>query len=394
MILGAFAVIGFASHTYGQNNVGIGTTTPHPDAMLEITSGGGEKGLIIPRMNTLQRLTLAPSTQSDGLLVYDTDIHQFCYWDENAAQWVCVGGSGGNTGPTGPAGATGSTGSSGANGANGATGPAGATGATGPAGISGATGPSGANGATGPVGPTGAGVPGATGPTGPAGADGATGPAGPTGAGLPGPTGPAGVTGVTGATGPAGPTGAGLPGPTGPAGINGVTGATGPAGPTGAGVPGPTGPTGANGATGPAGTNGATGPAGAIGAIGPTGPQGPAGSGTGIDWTSTIWINNSNYTVPAGVEVVHFHSLTANRSLTLGTCDATTNALRQIVAVNHGGRTASTSSTPGTFTISLTTGNTARFPGINSWGPSSSGDYNVKTFVCMPVNSIWYWTWR
>jgi len=135
------------------------------------------------------------------------------------------------------------------------------------------------------------------------------------------------------------------------------------------------------------------GSSGANGAIGPTGPQGPAGSGTGVDWTSTIWIDNSNYTVPAGVDV-HFYNLSANRSLTLGTCDVNTNAYRQIVAVNHGGRTASTSSTPGTFSISLTTGNTARFPGLNSWGPSSSGDYNVKTFVCMPVNGTWYWTWR
>lgn len=356
LIISVLAVLGSALHSFAQNNVGIGTTTPHPDAMVEITSGGGEKGLLIPRMNTIQRLALIPTIQSDGLLVYDIDMHQFCYWDENAGQWICVGGGTGSVGPTGATGATGSSG------VNGSAGPTGATGATGP------TGPAGANGVTGPTGPTGVGVPG---PTGPAGAIGATGPEGPTGAGAPGPTGPTGPTGANGVTGPAGPTGAGVPGPTGPAGINGTTG--------------PTGPAGANGATGPAGANGAT---------GPTGPQGPAGTGSGIDWTSTIWVNNSNYTVPAGVEVVHFYNLNANRSLTLGTCDANTNAFRQIVAVNHGGRTASTSSTPGTFTISLTTGNTARFPGINSWGPNSSGDYNVKTFVCMPVNGTWYWTWR
>ena len=367
-IVSAIALISICtmvlSTVSAQNNVGIGTTTPHPDASLEVTSLNGEKGLLIPRMNSIQRLALNPAPQSNGLLVYDVDLDQICYWDENDAQWVCLGGAGsqGPTGPTGAAGTPGVAGPQGPAGADGATGPAGPTGA---AGATGATGPSGANGATGPAGPTGAagptGVPGSTGPTGPAGANGATGAAGPTG--VPGPTGATGPTGANGVTGPAGPTGA--------------------AGPTG--VAGPTG------ATGPTGANGATGPAGPTGAVGPTGP---AGSGNGVDWTSTIWVNNANYTVPAGVEVVHFYNLTANRSLTLGTCNATTNALRQIVAVNHGGRNASTSSSPGTFSISLTSGNTARFPGINSWGPSSSGDYNVKTFVCMQVNSTWYWTWR
>ena len=94
------------------NNVGIGTITPHPDAILEITSDNGTKGLIVPRMNTIQRQLLVPTIQSDGLLVYDTDIDQLCYWDENDAQWVCIGGIGnfGPTGPTGPAGPTGANG--------------------------------------------------------------------------------------------------------------------------------------------------------------------------------------------------------------------------------------------------------------------------------------------
>lgn len=144
------------------------------------------------------------------------------------------------------------------------------------------------------------------------------------------------------------------------------------------------------GAQGPAGATGSQGPAGATGA---TGATGPAGVGS-VDWTQTVWVDNSNYTVPAGVEVVHFYNLSANRSLTLGTCSSTVNTNRQIVAVNHGSRTASTSSSYGSYTISLTSGNTARFPGINSWGPSSAGDYNVKTFVCMSVGGTYYWTWR
>lgn len=141
---------------------------------------------------------------------------------------------------------------------------------------------------------------------------------------------------------------------------------------------------------------GATGSVGATGSTGAQGIQGNTGASGigGIDWTKTVWVNNAAYTVPAGVEIVHFYGLTANRNLVLGTCDASTNANRQIISVNHGGRDATTSAAPGTFTISLTTGNTARFPGLNSWGPSTSGDYNVKTFVCMPVNGTWFWTWR
>ena len=311
-----------------QNNVGVGTTTPDPTAILDVESD--DKGILIPRLNTLQRQGI--TAPAEGLLVYDTDEDCFYYFSAASGTWenLCSG-AGGVTGPTGAQGLQGIPGPPGQNGATGATGPAGATG------------------------PTGAGTQGPTGPTG------ITGATGPTGAGLPG---PAGATGPQGPTGVTGPTGAGIQGPPG---LTGATGPTGPTGPTGAGLPGPT---------------------------GPTGPQGPPGTGGGVDWTSTIWVNNANYTVPAGVEVVHFYNLTSNRSLTLGTCNATTNALRQIVAVNHGGRNASTSSSPGSFSISLTSGNTARFPGINSWGPSSSGDYNVKTFVCMQVNSTWYWTWR
>ena len=128
--------------------MGIGTTTPHPDAILDISSDNGQKGLLVPRMNTVQRLLLAPGIQSDGLMVYDIDLDQFCYWDENDAQWVCIGGLG-NLGPTGP------TGPQGIQGVPGPPGPAGANGATGPAGANGATGPAGANGSTGATGPTG-----------------------------------------------------------------------------------------------------------------------------------------------------------------------------------------------------------------------------------------------
>ena len=82
----------FSQFGFAQDNVGIGTTTPHESSIVDISSV--EKGLLVPRMNTLQRLGINPTTGSDGLLVYDTDLDQFWYWD--GTQWVQ------STGPAGP----------------------------------------------------------------------------------------------------------------------------------------------------------------------------------------------------------------------------------------------------------------------------------------------------
>lgn len=272
------------------DNVGIGTVTPHPNAILDMASD--DKGVLVPRLNTLQRLALNPLTSANGLLVYDTDLFQFCYWSSQISDWVClgIGGGSGATGPTGPTGATGNAGAPGGIGPTGPLGPTGATGADGSTGPIGATGPNGANGLPGPSGADG--IDGATGPTG---VDGPTGPTGPGGAGSVGPTGPSGADGINGVTGPTGPTGA--DGPTGPGGA----GSVGPTGPSGAdginGVTGPTGATGPSGANGSAGATGSAGPTGPAGAIGPTGPTGTSSSipaGLIMIWSGSV------STIPAG----------------------------------------------------------------------------------------------
>lgn len=247
------------------NNVGIGTTTPDQTSILDISAN--DRGVLVPRLNTLQRLGIASPAQ--GLLVYDTDIDCFFFYSAATNSWqnLCAGGIGGITGPTGPQGLQGVPGPPGQNGSIGPTGPTGAngqngaTGATGAQGITGPTGANGQNGSTGPTGPTG--------PQGPTG----------TGVGIPGPTGPTGANGQNGATGP-----------TGPAGLNGQNGATGPTGPTGSqGIQGQQGAPGATGAQGP---------------TGPIGPTGPLVSGTvnqtlrydGSTWVanSTIWNDGTN----------------------------------------------------------------------------------------------------
>ncbi len=333
-----------------QQNVSISDVPNVPNATSVLDVFSTTKGLLVPRMTTIQRNAII--TPANSLLVFDTDVNCFMYytvsnttWNSlcnsgplsnglnalsnattvapgvncanggvmlqfgsdtngngildvteiNSTNYVCNGNAG-VTGPAGPAGATGATGLTGPAGATGATGltgpagPAGATGATGltgPAGPAGPTGATGATGLTGPAGATGAtGLTGPAGPAGPAGATGATGLTGPAG-----PAGPAGTTGATGLTGPAGATGAtgltGSAGPAGPAGATGATGLTGPAGPAGA--TGATGLTGPAGPAGPAGATGLTGPAGATGATGLTGPAGPTGAtgATGPTWTLT-----------------------------------------------------------------------------------------------------------
>ena len=258
-----------ATGALGQNNVGIGTTTPDPSAVLELQAS--DKGMLVPRMTSTQRNAIVGPV--DGLLVYDTDQDCFFYFVTGTGwQNLCSG----NVGPAGPQGPIG------------LTGPAGPAGATGPQGPIGLTGPAGATGPAGPQGPVGlTGPAGATGPAGPQGPIGLTGPAGPAGAA--GPAGPVGLTGPAGATGPAGPQG--------PAGVDGVNGAPGPAGPQGPiGLTGPAGPQGPAGVDGVNGAPGPAGPQGPIGLTGPAGATGPAGP-AGPSWTLTTPIFNTNGTV-------------------------------------------------------------------------------------------------
>ncbi|MES2592170.1 MAG: hypothetical protein V4608_09815 [Bacteroidota bacterium] len=164
------------------NNVGIGTLTPAPSAILDIdASSGNNKGVLVPRMTSLQRLAI-PSP-ANSLLVFDTDSACFFYWSSVASSWksLCNSGTGiagatGNTGGIGTTGATG-TGLIGATGINGGIGATGATGigligTTGNSGGIGATGVSGTTGVTGSVGTTGSiGVTGNIGTTGATGSD-------------------------------------------------------------------------------------------------------------------------------------------------------------------------------------------------------------------------------
>ncbi len=69
--------------------IGINTQTPDASAALEITSpSSGSKGLLIPRLSTLLRTGMA--SPADGLLVYDTDIKLFYYFEATLNKWLAV----------------------------------------------------------------------------------------------------------------------------------------------------------------------------------------------------------------------------------------------------------------------------------------------------------------
>jgi hypothetical protein len=72
-----------SAHYYGQ--VGIGTTTPSNNAILELNSTNS--GLLLPRMTSAQRTAISASAISDkGLQVFDTTTNSLWFW--NGTAWI------------------------------------------------------------------------------------------------------------------------------------------------------------------------------------------------------------------------------------------------------------------------------------------------------------------
>lgn len=81
LLLGAFFV---SAPFFAQ--VGIGTVTPNDKSALDIVST--EKGFLMPRMTTAQRIAIFPiaDATSAGMRVYDTTTKTFWYYD--GSQWI------------------------------------------------------------------------------------------------------------------------------------------------------------------------------------------------------------------------------------------------------------------------------------------------------------------
>ncbi|WP_339918975.1 hypothetical protein [uncultured Flavobacterium sp.] len=64
--------------------VGIGTITPHGSSVLDVSST--TQGMLAPRMTTAQKIAIV--SPANGLMVYDTDLKLFSYYDLTATTWV------------------------------------------------------------------------------------------------------------------------------------------------------------------------------------------------------------------------------------------------------------------------------------------------------------------
>ena len=73
----------FNSNNVKAQALGLNNPTPNGSSILDILST--TKGVLIPRMSTLNRTNILSA--ADGLLVFDTDINAFYYYDADASIW-------------------------------------------------------------------------------------------------------------------------------------------------------------------------------------------------------------------------------------------------------------------------------------------------------------------
>lgn len=78
-----------SSLAYSQNkSLGVGTSTPNPNAALHVESPTGNQGAIMPRLSSAQRLAMSSilGAADAGLLLYDNDLKGLYIWDGAAWQ--------------------------------------------------------------------------------------------------------------------------------------------------------------------------------------------------------------------------------------------------------------------------------------------------------------------
>ncbi len=78
------------TNSYSQSGVGIGTSTPNANAVLDIVSSSNDKGILIPRLTSTQRTAMNTSltVSENGLMVFDTDLNGFYFW--NGTAWNAI----------------------------------------------------------------------------------------------------------------------------------------------------------------------------------------------------------------------------------------------------------------------------------------------------------------
>ena len=81
-------IIAFSANLIYAQSVGINNPIPDPTAALDIVSN--DKGVLVPRVTTAQRVAIGGGSPATGLLVYDTDVKSFYFY--NGADWINLSG--------------------------------------------------------------------------------------------------------------------------------------------------------------------------------------------------------------------------------------------------------------------------------------------------------------
>ncbi|GCC52768.1 hypothetical protein SanaruYs_30070 [Chryseotalea sanaruensis] len=82
-------LLAVSSLAFAQNkSLGVGTSTPNPNAALHVESPTGNQGAIMPRLSTAQRTAMGGilGVADAGLLLYDNDLKGLFIWDGAAWQ--------------------------------------------------------------------------------------------------------------------------------------------------------------------------------------------------------------------------------------------------------------------------------------------------------------------
>jgi hypothetical protein len=89
----SFTIVILSFDVLAQTGVSINATGAAPDAQTILDVSSTTKGVQLPRMTTAQAATLATTlnTGDDGMIIYDTDLKAFKYWDGSLLQWSQVG---------------------------------------------------------------------------------------------------------------------------------------------------------------------------------------------------------------------------------------------------------------------------------------------------------------
>ena len=78
--------------TFFKAQVGINTSTPDASSVLDVQfKTGSPKGMLTPRMTTSQRGQIV--SPANGLLVFDTDLKTFYYFDSSSTTWTQLNGN-------------------------------------------------------------------------------------------------------------------------------------------------------------------------------------------------------------------------------------------------------------------------------------------------------------